>query len=50
MANFISTIPVETNRVDLDPDVKDPSHWFEGKHHYTDKQGATFHMGRFAGL
>src|SRR3984957_8426072 len=24
MANFISTIPVDTNRVDLDPDVKDP--------------------------
>src|SRR5665213_2893029 len=24
MSNFISTIPVETNRVDLDPDVKDP--------------------------
>jgi choline dehydrogenase-like flavoprotein len=24
MANFISSIPVETNRVDLDPDVKDP--------------------------
>jgi choline dehydrogenase-like flavoprotein len=24
MANFISTIPVESNRVDLDPDVKDP--------------------------
>ena len=24
MSNFVSTIPVETNRVDLDPDVKDP--------------------------
>src|ERR1700679_672949 len=24
MTNFISSIPVETNRVDLDPDVKDP--------------------------
>jgi choline dehydrogenase-like flavoprotein len=24
MSNFISSIPVETNRVDLDPDVKDP--------------------------
>ena len=24
MTNFISTIPVETNMVDLDPDVKDP--------------------------
>ena len=24
MSNFISTIPVETNMVDLDPDVKDP--------------------------
>lgn len=23
----------------VDPDVKDPSRWFQGKHHYTDEQG-----------
>jgi choline dehydrogenase-like flavoprotein len=50
MGNFISTIPVETNRVDLDPDVKDP--WglpamrITQKSHENDLKGVQFFIDR----